>query len=310
MKSKELKIEEGNYAVVEPQIMQYPLTYFKQKLSKETYEMIDWHWHSGVQFCYVTLGEVKIQIAGNEVILEEGEGLFINAQQVHKAINQKENAEYISLNLPIHFMGLEGSEMYHQFMEPVLHAKGAEIIVIRKNDEKMQGLLAKLQSCIEKINSEGEIYSLNLLAELLLLWDELLHEITVGNKTNQKESGINKRLQEILRYLQENYQKKISLQQIADQINLSKSECARFFKKITGETIFEYLLKLRIEKSIELLENTDKTITEIAYETGFASQSYYDQRFRKMKGIAPLKYRKKSRSNMDDISLRGPEQYI
>ena len=95
--------------------------------------MIDWHWHSGVQFCYVTLGEVKIQIAGNEVILEEGEGLFINAQQVHKAINQKENAEYISLNLPIHFMGLEGSEMYHQFMEPVLHAKGAEIIVIRKN---------------------------------------------------------------------------------------------------------------------------------------------------------------------------------
>lgn len=227
MKSKELKIEEGNYAVVEPQIMQYPLTYFKQKLSKETYEMIDWHWHSGVQFCYVTLGEVKIQIAGNEVILEE-----------------------------------------------------------------------------------GEIYSLNLLAELLLLWDELLHEITVGNKTNQKESGINKRLQEILRYLQENYQKKISLQQIADQINLSRSECARFFKKITGETIFEYLLKLRIEKSIELLENTDKTITEIAYETGFASQSYYDQRFRKMKGIAPLKYRKKSRSNMDDISLRGPEQYI
>ncbi|MFR9099369.1 MAG: cupin domain-containing protein [Anaerostipes hadrus] len=135
MKSKELKIEEGNHAVVEPQIMQYPLTYFKQKLSKETYEMIDWHWHSGVQFCYVTLGEVKIQIAGNEVILEEGEGLFINAQQVHKAINQKECRIHF-IKFANTFMGLEGSEMYHQFMEPVLHAKGAEIIVIRKNDEK------------------------------------------------------------------------------------------------------------------------------------------------------------------------------
>lgn len=293
MKSKKLKLAEGNHAVVEPQIMQYPLTYFRQQLSKETYEMIDWHWHSGVQFCYVTLGEVKIQTAEKEVTLEEGEGLFINAQQVHKASNQKDRAEYISLNLPIHFMGLEGSEMYHRFMEPVLYAKGAEIIAIRKTAGRMKELLTKLQSCIEKINSEEEIYSLNLLAELLLLWEELLRKISSGNKNNREKNRTNKRLQEILRYLQENYSKKITLQEIADQINLSKSECARFFKKITGETIFEYLLKLRIEKSIELLKNTDKTITEIAYETGFTSQSYYDQRFRKMKGLSPLKYRKK-----------------
>ncbi|WP_461874040.1 helix-turn-helix domain-containing protein [Fusicatenibacter sp.] len=47
----------------------------------------------------------------------------------------------------------------------------------------------------------------------------------------------------------------------------------------------------RTEKSIDLLRNTDMTITEIAYETGFTSQSYYYQRFRKVKGISPVKYR-------------------
>ena len=292
MKSKKLKITEGNHAVVEPQIMQYPLTYFRQQLSKETYEMIDWHWHSGVQFCYVTLGEVKIQTSEKEVTLEEGEGLFINVQQVHKATNQKDKAEYISLNLPVHFLGLEGSEMYHHFMEPVLYAQDLQVLEMKKNDPRMENCLTKLKTCAEKIKKEEEIYSLNLLADLLLLWEELLRQIAVMGQKENKSKKTNQRLQHILKYLQENYHKKITLQEIADQINLSKSECARFFKKITGETIFEYLLKLRIEKSIELLKNTDKTITEIAYETGFTSQSYYDQRFRKMKGISPLKYRK------------------
>ena len=291
MKAKELKITEGTHAVVEPQVMQYPLTYFRQELSKETYELIDWHWHSGFQFCYVTSGEIIMQTVKRKVILEEGDGMFIQSQQVHKAMNRSKKAEYISLNLPIHFLGLEGSELYYRFMEPVLHAESVESIIIRKKDSDMAEFLAVLKTCAKKIVSENSIYSLNLLADLLLLWEELFRQISITDCSQVKRNGINKRVQELLRYLQTNYNKKVTLQDIANHVNLSKSECSRFFKKITGETIFEYLLKYRIEKSIELLRNTDMTITEIAYETGFMSQSYYDQRFRKVKGISPLKYR-------------------
>ena len=299
MKSKKLKIAEGTHAVVEAQIMQYPLTYFKQQLSKETYEMIDWHWHSGVQFCYVTSGKVMIQTAQMTVILEEGEGMFIHVQQVHKAMKQSVTAEYISLNLPVHFLGLEGSETYHRFMEPVLYAKDIATIVIRKNDTTMEKLLTKLRVCAEKTVSNSNIYSLNLIADLLLLWEELLHQISIIDSSRIKKNTTNKRLQDILRYLQENYKKKRTLQDITQYINLSQSECSRFFKKLTEESLFEYLLKFRIEKSIELLKNTDLTITEIAYETGFTSQSYYDQRFRKIKGISPLKYRQTMENKSD-----------
>jgi len=291
MKSKKLKITEGQHAVVEPQIMQYPLTCFKQELSKETYELIDWHWHSGFQFCYVTCGEVQIQTAERTILLEAGDGMFIQAQQVHKAMNKSPEAAYISLNLPVYFLGLEGSELYHRFMEPVLYATDVESIVSRKSDPGMKTFLSLLKICAEKAATENEAHSLHLMADLLLLWEELLHLISTSAHKKVKRTGTNQRLQDILKYLQENYSKKIALQKIADHINLSKSECARFFKKITGETIFNYLLKLRIEKSIELLKTTDKPITEIALETGFTSQSYYDQRFRKLKGLSPLKYR-------------------
>lgn len=291
MKSKNLKITEEKQSVVEPQIMQYPLTYFKQEFSKETYELIDWHWHSGFQFCYVTSGEIIIQTVTRKVTLEEGEGMFIHAQQVHRSMNKNKKAEYISIHLPVHFLGLEGSELYYRFMEPVLHAENIESIVIRKNNSDMERFLTALKICAEKTVHEDSIHSLNLLADLLLLWEELFHQISIIDYSPSKRNGTNKRLQDLLKYLQANYNRKITLQDIADHANLSKSECSRFFKKITGETLFEYLLKYRIEKSIELLRHTDMTITEIAYETGFMSQSYYDQRFRKIKGISPLKYR-------------------
>ena len=164
-------------------------------------------------------------------------------------MNKSETAEYISLNLPVHFLGLEGSEMYYRFVEPVLHAESIESIVIEKTDSEMMNFLTALKTCAKKaIRSDG-IYSLNLLADLLLLWEELFRQISITDRPQVEKTETNKRLQAILSYLQENYNRKITLQDVAAHVSLSKSECARFFKKVTGETIFEYLLKLKIEKA-------------------------------------------------------------
>lgn len=52
--SKPLRIVEGQRVQVEPEIGAFPLEFFKQVFSSETYQMIDWHWHTSVQLCYVT----------------------------------------------------------------------------------------------------------------------------------------------------------------------------------------------------------------------------------------------------------------
>ena len=90
----------------------------------------------------------------------------------------------------------------------------------------------------------------------------------------------NARMQKILLYLKENYTRKLTLKEIADHIHLSRSECSRFFHSMTGQTLFHYLNELRINRSAELLIHTEKSAAEIAYESGFCSQSYFNQRFR------------------------------
>ncbi|MBC8535620.1 helix-turn-helix transcriptional regulator [Feifania hominis] len=72
---------------------------------------------------------------------------------------------------------------------------------------------------------------------------------------------------------------------------MSRSECCRFFKHATGQTLFEYLLSYRIRKSIEALTHTDQSIAQIAAGTGFGSQSYFTDCFKRQLGITPLQFR-------------------
>ena len=79
---------------------------------------------------------------------------------------------------------------------------------------------------------------------------------------------------------------------MADQIPLCKSECCRMFKRCMNETMFEYLLNYRIEKSLELLRQTQMDVTQIAGLVGFGNPGYYSRIFRRKMGCTPLEYRK------------------
>ena len=72
---------------------------------------------------------------------------------------------------------------------------------------------------------------------------------------------------------------------------MSRSYFCRFFRKVTGNTLTEYVLRLRVDQSMRLLASTNQSVTEIAYESGFSSHSYFDRVFRRLTGQAPLQFR-------------------
>lgn len=92
-------------------------------------------------------------------------------------------------------------------------------------------------------------------------------------------------------FIQEYYAAKISLEDIAGSIHLCKSECCRLFKKHMHESLFDYLLRYRIEKSLPYLMNLNCSITEAAFQVGFADSNYYSKVFRKYMGCTPTGYR-------------------
>jgi AraC-like DNA-binding protein/ligand-binding sensor protein len=99
-------------------------------------------------------------------------------------------------------------------------------------------------------------------------------------------------VQEAVDYINSNLKEKMTINKISHESGLSKNTLYRGFMKEFGMTIGEYITEKRIEKAEKLLLETDLSVEEIAFETGFSGSAYFGANFKKARGISPLKFRK------------------
>ena len=102
-------------------------------------------------------------------------------------------------------------------------------------------------------------------------------------------------VEQAIKYVEEHYMEKISLDDVADYVNVSKTYFCSMFKKETGQNFSLYVLDFRLEKACEFLQKEEREIYNIAYDTGFQSQNYFNNMFKKRYGITPKEYRRQFR---------------
>jgi len=94
-------------------------------------------------------------------------------------------------------------------------------------------------------------------------------------------------------FLAANYDSSFTLEELASRCNLNSSYLSRAFREKTGQPLFEYINRLRIERALQLLRNSDMTILDIAMSVGYNNISFFNRYFRKLKGCSPGEYRKR-----------------
>lgn len=92
-------------------------------------------------------------------------------------------------------------------------------------------------------------------------------------------------------YIQEHQTEEISLGQVAKAVNMSSYYFCKMFKKVTGINFTDYVARVRIEKSKNLLLNPNLRVSEIAFEVGFQSLTHFNRVFKKILGQSPTEYR-------------------
>ena len=108
-------------------------------------------------------------------------------------------------------------------------------------------------------------------------------------------------------YLANNFKEPVTLRQVAGYAGQNPTALCRNFKQSTGRSIFNCLLEIRIDFAYKLLVNSDFSIIQVAYESGFRNISHFNHKFKEMSGLSPLEYRRahqgKSRTEYSEEEL-------
>ncbi|MBX2843890.1 MAG: AraC family transcriptional regulator [Flammeovirgaceae bacterium] len=109
------------------------------------------------------------------------------------------------------------------------------------------------------------------------------------NATIQTDSI--KRINIAYRYVMENFKDQIKLDDISEEVNMTKEAFCRYFKRKTNRTFMEYVIRFRIGYACRLLMETQLNVSEIGYESGFNNLANFNRQFVKLKGLSPKAYR-------------------
>ena len=105
--------------------------------------------------------------------------------------------------------------------------------------------------------------------------------------------GIHSKIEQAKHFIERNFDKKVTLEDVAEVICLSPKYLSRIFKETVGHGFNDHRLAIKISNACELLKNSDHTVTEIAFRLGYQNLESFIRMFVKMKKISPTQYRRK-----------------
>lgn len=257
---------------------------------------MDFHTHLYYEVFIFHGGECKYLIGNQMYELESGDIIVMDGRQLHKPIltgdpdNYDRSIVEFSCDwiLPLlEYMDLAFLLKPFQLNHHTVYKteNNRQFVEIENYVQKLE-TITKSSLSIEERNKRLKI---KLIDFLFLIWDLKPFKVKkTENLTDEKALYI----QAVLDFIEENYRRKITLQEIADHVNLSKSYIVHLFKEQTGFTIMEYIMQYRLIQSMHLLNmNPEMPIKEVAYICGFESSAHYSRFFKENVGLPPKKYR-------------------
>ena len=261
--------------------------------------MFRWHWHPEIEVLIINHGEADILTDDKKIRLHAGQGLFINQNVMHaiEPVDEKANCTlYTVVFHPSFLFGYGNTVMSTKYLSPVLTSPSIRTIELSEEDPWQAKILDYTSSVIASNLTQKTGYELTIKAHLCNLWNCLLEKVTPQSKKKQGTTSQDEaRVKAAISYIEEHYHEQITLDQLADSIHISKSECCRCFKRTLQVSPIEYLMKYRIFQAVNMLQRGDpqaRSMSTLAFHVGFNNASYFNKVFRQFLGCTPSEYKK------------------
>lgn len=250
------------------------------------------HWHNDVELTLVLSGVMKYDVNGEILEMRTGEGIWVNAQQMHYGFTEDDRpCDFICAVFHPIILCAAG-DFENEFIAPVTENDAAPYLLLRPDIGWQSEILAETKKLLE--SSKTKTFPLDSQASCARIWVHLLENLPAQRCRSTSTPADLAIARNMIGFIQKNYREHVTLQSIAAAGAVGQSKCCRIFTKLLGQTPNAYLTRYRLEKSQELLRSGDLPVTHIASAVGFSGSSYFAETFRKYFGMSPSDYRKTS----------------
>lgn len=250
----------------------------------DTSEVQNTHFHQNLEIVYVLEGSVEVQIEPETYNLKKGDFLLINANKRHswRATEEKILLTSFQINFTMlaEYMGTNQLLFWCN-------------TTVDKNEsyEQLKRVLDQMLNRSYDKEKEGAIYLNSIYYEAIYLL--VAYFMIKADDVRMKENFTpdNSRIFEIQNYVQANYQKQLSLNDLAQKLYLSNAYLSKYIKKHFGLSFLEYVNNIRLFHAVDELVYSEKKITRIALDNGFPTTAAFNKAFKEIYNMTPSAYR-------------------
>ena len=250
------------------------------------------HVHNEFEITCITKGHGIFYINNREYPIKEGDILFVPSDNIHLAnkILNTPSSFFSIVFSPDCFCASTQSHIYTKYIAPVMDGR-VLFVPHLDNSVSWYNTAWELVKEIEATAAEAD-NELLCQSSLMKLWHLFFSHSTEGNASPNIDSL---RLKTAIDYMHTHFAEQITVHDLAKLSHMSEGHFSRTFKVYMKISPVNYLIQLRIDKSINLLQKSDLSIGEIALNCGFNDFSYFCKIFRKKMNCSPHDVRDKAK---------------
>ncbi|MCI9066820.1 MAG: AraC family transcriptional regulator [Lachnospiraceae bacterium] len=292
-----LETYDNLYAKKDYGTLDYPVNARCLDLRKSYMSWIRWHWHEEMEILIVDQGIAEVSTDDATYLIKPGQGLIINQNIMHciHAHNEKSCTFHSLVFHPDYIFGHKNNYLQTEYLLPIQSYRLFKAFFLDESAPWHERMLQMLKEVIGLNLDQHFGYEIATKGYLCHFWVELLRQIPHADAPIvSRVSPDEQRVKEAMLFIRTHYAEPLSLQEIADSIHVSKSECCRCFARTLQMSPFEYLMKYRIYESTKKLMDSEQyfaSIAELAASVGFNNTSYFNKLFKKYLGCTPTYYR-------------------
>ena len=247
----------------------------------QKYGMYPIHWHDYFELEIIVKGLVKYTYNGTSSTAVPGSSFLLNYYDNH-SLEILEETEMINIRFKDSFLSEEIKEIISKYNNN-LHC-----IFDKKELDYIYSLAKKAESELDFNDIFSNTIIKNIISEIIIM--------LIRKRNIDIESKMSNIIQKTIAFILHKYKEDISLSYIASEFGVSQNHLGMIFKKTIGLSFNEYLNNIRLKNACNLLISTDKSIDEIAKESGYNSTEYFIYVFKKYMLTTPAKYRKSQKN--------------